>query len=327
MGVPYWDVPAALLTADNGCSRSRTSQDTHLHVAIEYRAGAGIGQGPGQKPVYGLTKDDFILEDNGARQEIRVEEADDNQPISLLIAIQVGRRAEREFERIRTLGTMLEPILKQPRTEAAVLVFDHGLDLVQDFTQDEAAVQGSLKNLQSGDSGAAILDAVQYGIRLLNKRPEERQRVLLLVSETRDHGSHFAKIEDVVTLIGDSNTSIYSLAFSPSASNILDTARGTNQDEMRPTADILAVVQLAAQAMRRNTSKAVAAQTGGEYELFETSKGFETEMIEFTNHLRSRYLLTFAPIDPQPGLHRIQVRLKEPGKRTVLARNSYWAGR
>jgi VWFA-related protein len=280
-----------------------------------------------RNPVYGLSADDFIVEDNGHPQTARMDENLESEPISLLVAIQVGRRAKREFGRIRDLGTMLEPILKQPQTEAALLVFDHNLDLAEDFTQDQSEIVASLKNLQPGDNGAAILDAVQYGVRLLNKRPEGRQRVLLLISETRDHGSRFAKIDDVVTLIGDSGATVYSLAFSPSVSNVLDTARGTNRDEMRPTADVLAVVALAAQAMRRNTAKAVADQTGGEYELFETSKGFESHIIDFTNHLHSRYLLSFAPKDPQPGLHRLQVRMKEPAKGSVLARISYWAGK
>jgi len=280
-----------------------------------------------RSPVYGLAAGDFIVEDNGIPQETRLEEEDQAQPISLLIAIQVGRRARREFTRIRNLGTMLEPVLKQPQTEAAVLAFDHSLEVVQDFTQDDEAIQASLKNLQSGDNGAAILHAVQYGVRLLNKRREGRQRVLLLVSETRDHGSRFARIEDVVSLIGDSGATVYSLSFSPSASNALDTARGTNRDEMRPTADVLAVAQLAVQAMRKNTPKALADQTGGEYELFETSKEFESHMTDFTNHLHSRYLLSFAPKDPQAGLHLLRVQLRDPAKGTVLARSSYWAGK
>ena len=58
--------------------------------------------------------------------------------------------------------------------------------------------------------------------------------MLLLISETRDHGSHFAKIDDVVTLIGNSNATVYTLAFSPTLSNILDTERGNNEDEMKP---------------------------------------------------------------------------------------------
>jgi hypothetical protein len=49
-------------------------------------------------------------------------------------------------------------------------------------------------------------------------------------------------------------------------------------------------------------------------------------MVDFTNHLHSRYLLSFQPSDPHPGLHQIRVRLQQPNGATVLARGSYWAG-
>lgn len=65
----------------------------------------------------------------------------------------------------------------------------------------------------AGDDGAAILDAVSYSAKLLNLRPATGRRVLILISETRDQGSHIAKIANVVQEIGLSNTLVYSLAF------------------------------------------------------------------------------------------------------------------
>jgi hypothetical protein len=65
--------------------------------------------------------------------------------------------------------------------------------------------------------------------------------------------------------------------------------------------------------------------TGGEYERFATRKKFEVRMNDFTNHLHSRYLLSFAPKSPHPRLHQIRVRLRDTGNGTVLARSSYWA--
>jgi hypothetical protein len=129
----------------------------------------------------------------------------------------------------------------------------------------------------------------------------------------------------VVTLIGDSNITIYTLVFSPSLSNILDTERGTNSEDMNAGPDLKAPLIMAVQAMRKNAPKAVASQTGGEYALFESRKRFESRMIDFTNHLHSRYLLSFQPNDPHPGMHRIRVKLKQPNGATVLARASYWA--
>jgi len=150
--------------------------------------------------------------------------------------------------------------------------------------------------------------------------------VLLLISETRDHSSHLAKLDDVVSLIGGSNATVYCLAFSPSLSQVLDTERGRNRDEAYWDAppDVIAPILMARQAMRKNAAKAIALQTGGEYELFESRKRFETRMMDFTNHLHNRYVLSFEPRNPTPGLHQLRVRLKDTGSATVLARSSYW---
>jgi len=276
--------------------------------------------------VYGLEATDFIVEDNGVKQTAYLDEAAESEPLSMVVAIQCGRRAKYEFSRMRGLDSMLEPLLNgQQDVQIAVVTFDHELKLVRDFTGDSKLIQEDLTSLQSGDHGAAILDAVDYSVKLLAKQPERHQRVLLLISETRDHGSHFAKLDDVVKLIGVTNTVVYALPFSPSLSNVLDTERGSNKDEMHAYADVLAPMLMARQAMRKNVPKAIASMTGGEYDLFASRKGFETRMNSFANHLHSRYLLSFEPKNPEPGLHVIRVRLRDPRKETVLFRGNYWA--
>jgi hypothetical protein len=49
-------------------------------------------------------------------------------------------------------------------------------------------------------------------------------------------------------------------------------------------------------------------------------------MNDFTNHLHSRYLVSFAPKEPHPGLHLLRVRVKDNKDAVVLSRTSYWAG-
>ena len=275
--------------------------------------------------VYGLQAKDFILEDNGVAQPVHLEEQAEAEPLSLVVALQTGRSASREFPRMRGLSSMLDPILEEPQTQVAIVEFDSQIKLAQDFTENVGRVDRVLQNLEGGDGGAVILDTVKYSVGLLNKLPPERRRVLLLISEQRDHGSRWAKIDELVTLIGNSNVTVYSLTFSPTLSNILDTERGNNQDEMNAGPDLLALVVLAREAMRKNAPRAIASETGGEHELFATRASFENRLIDFTNHLHSRYLLSFEPKNPQPGLHRIYVRLAEPGNKSVVARSRYWA--
>lgn len=278
--------------------------------------------------IYGLQAKDFIIEDDGVEQPVRLDDAPDPAPISLVVAIQLGRTAAAELPRIRTLGVMLEPILSQGRNRCAIVTFDSEVELTRSFTTNGALIAADLARLRPGDHKAAILDAVGYSVALLKQEPKERQRVILLVSETRDHGSRVVTFEDTVQAIADSNTLVYTLAFSPTASNVLDDMRGKlerkgNAVDLGELATKLLV--MAVQAMRRNTPKTIASMTGGEYELFASHKGFESRMADFANHLHNRYLLSFEPKDPHPGLHRVTVRLRRSEDVTILARERYWA--
>ena len=274
--------------------------------------------------VYGLEAGNFIVEDNGVEQAAHLDETPEGQPISLVVAIQRGRRAYAEFPRMRGLKSMLDPLFSPGTARVAVVEFDSQVDLIRNFTKDASLVEDDLTNLQPGDGGATILDAIRYSVNLLKQEPDDRLRVLLLISETRDHRSH-EKIEDAVSAIGQSNAVMYALAFSPSLSNILDTGRGTNINEMHNGIDFLDLGYRTAQAMRKNVPSTIASMTGGEYELFATRNRFDSRMSDFTNHLHSRYLLSFAPQSPRPGLHQIRVRLRDTKDATVLARTSYWA--
>ena len=282
--------------------------------------------------VYGLQAKDFVIEDDGVVQNVHLDEAAESEPVSLVVAIQCGRRADFELPRMHGLSAMLQPVLAQPDAKVAIVAFDSQVHAIENFTGNESLITGALNSLHPGDGGAAVLDAVNESVKMLNGVPQDHRRVLLLISEMRDHGSRSANVDDVIKAIGDSNVVVYALAFSPSKSNVLDTLKGNNNPDLHPEQtevhegpDLLAPFVLAAQAMRKNAAKTIASQSGGEFQMFDSAKGFDARMNNFANHLHSRYLLSFQPSRPRPGLHQLTVRLKQPGSATVLARTSYWA--
>jgi VWFA-related protein len=283
---------------------------------------------PAGKLVFGLQANDFIIEDNGVEQQVRMDEAEPQEAVSLVVAIQTGGAAGREFKRMKGLAALLDQVTGQPQVETAIVTFDSEVKLLQDFSFDSEETAARLKKLKEGEpDGAAIYDAVRFSVNLLGTRPEDSRRVLLLISETRDHGSHAAKLDDAIAAINDSNAVVYTLAFSPTASSALDTLRGdqtVQQNAGGGFVNFIQLMELARQAMRKNAAKSVAAMTGGEYELFTSRKSFERFMTEFTNHLHSRYLLRFEPKNPKPGLHQVRVRLRRQGDYVIVARSSYW---
>src|SRR5205823_73356 len=96
--------------------------------------------------IYGLGAKDFIVEDDGVEQSARLDEAPEGQPISLVLAIQTGRRASYEFPRMQGLRTMLDPIFALGTARVAIVEFDSQVKLTRDFSTDENLVDADLLN-------------------------------------------------------------------------------------------------------------------------------------------------------------------------------------
>ncbi len=277
--------------------------------------------------VYGLGPKDFIVEDNGIPQKVQVDDDLDAQPVSLVVAVERGRAAALEFDKFARLGSLLELFLGQGHGEAALVVFDSKPVYLEGFTTNTDRITRHLRNLEPGDGGAAILDTVGYAVDLLATRPSDHRRILLLIGESRDHGSRMVSAKEVVARIGSSNTLVISLTYSPSKAQLLADLRGSARGEPSGnTADLLAPLMMAVAAVHKNVARELATMSGGEYTTFTREKGLEERVSEVASHARNRYILSFRPTDLTPGLHRLSVGLTADYSAQVVARTNYWAG-
>jgi VWFA-related protein len=272
--------------------------------------------------VYGLKSSDFILEDNGVPQKLRVEEDMDTAPVALVVAVEQGRASGLEFDKIAKLGPLLDLFLGDGKSEAALVGFDSTPQLVRDFSRSTEDLTDDLRHFAPGDGGGAILDTVGYAVDLLQSQPKEYRRVLLLVSEERDHGSTHIKPEKLVERIGLTDVLVLSLTFSPSRAELLHDLKD-NGDQR--TMNMLSTLLMVTQAMKKNVARQIAVMSGGEYAPFTRDKGFQERVAEVAQHARNRYLLSFHPTDSAPGLHTLRVRLAQDYGAHIVARANYWA--
>jgi VWFA-related protein len=279
-------------------------------------------QMPSGEIIYGLGPGDFELLDNGVKQQLHVDNDLDNEPVSVVVAVEKGRMAELEFEKINRLAPLIDLFLGDGVSEAAFVSFDSKPLLVVPFTRNADQLGHELKRIESGDGGAAILDTVGYSVKLLEDRPKNHRRVLLLISETRDHGSQDVDAKRLVEAIGTSNTLVLSVTFSPSKALFL---HNLTHDDGASGPDLMAPLLMAVQAVRKNVAREIAVMSGGEYAPFTTERGFEDRVQEVAKHARNRYLLSFRPTDNTPGLHQLDVRLTRNLGARIVARTSYWA--
>jgi VWFA-related protein len=272
--------------------------------------------------VYGLKATDFELLDNGVPQKLRVQEEMDTAPVALVVAVEQGRMGALEFDKVARLGPLLDLFLGDGVSQAALVGFDSAPQLVRDFTRNEDDLNSDLRHFQPGDGGAAILDTVGYAVDLLQTQPKEYRRVLLLVSEERDHGSKHVDAEKLVERIGLSDVLVLSMTYSPSRAELIHDTKDSGDNR---TMNLMSSLLMVTQAIKKNVAKQIALMSGGEYAPFTGDKGFEGHIAEAASHARNRYLLSFHPTDPTPGLHTIRVKLTQDYGARVVARANYWA--
>lgn len=271
--------------------------------------------------VYGLQPSDFVLEDNGVPQKIRVQEEMDTAPVALVVAVEQGGVSALEFDKVARLGPLLDMFLTDPRSEAAIMGFDSRPHLLHDYAHTSNELDDTLKQLDSGDGGAAILDTISSAVDLLETQPKEYRRVLLLISEERDHGSKHNKPADLIRKIGRSDVLVLSVSFSPARAEFLHDVQDSGENR---TMNMLSTLIMAVKAFKKNVAKEIAQESGGEYMTFTRDKTFENRVLEAAKHVRNRYLLTFSPSDATHGLHAIRVRTAQDYGARIVARANYW---
>src|SRR5438105_2912414 len=134
----------------------------------------------GGKLVFSLAADDFILTDNGVPQPVQMEPDTLSQPLALAVIVQTGGLGASHLRDYRDLGAVLDAVIGGVTHRVAVIGFDSKPSLEQDFTADTDAAAETIAALHDGDPGAAILDALNFGINLLRNQPPTYRRAVLL---------------------------------------------------------------------------------------------------------------------------------------------------
>ena len=78
-------------------------------------------------------------------------------------------------------------------------------------------------------------------------------------------------------------------------------------------------------SLRQNVPATVARLTGGEYFQLGNERHLEQDLAAIRNHLPNRYVLSYQPTAPHPGLHVLTLKLPNYDGLEITARTSYWA--
>jgi len=75
---------------------------------------------------------------------------------------------------------------------------------------------------------------------------------------------------------------------------------------------------------KRNVPESVAKLTGGEYFSFHNAATLKDRLITISNDVPNYYVLSFRPKSPDPGLHALELHLKDRPQLRVSSRKAYF---
>jgi Ca-activated chloride channel homolog len=159
--------------------------------------------------VPGLTAKDFLVEEDGRRQEIRNFSRENELPLTLALLIDTSPSVRPVFDEEKaTAKAFLESILNS-KDLALVIGFDRTITLVQDFTENVRLLKRAIDDLEIG-GGTAVYDAVYLATK--EKLGDEAGRkAIILISDGEDTTSKI-KFNDALMSALKTDTIIYAIS-------------------------------------------------------------------------------------------------------------------
>ena len=306
-------------------------------------------------PVFDLKAGDFVLTDNGIPQHLTLEEDSDSQPLALAIVVETGGAGVTHLADYQGLDSILDVLVGNVEHRVSVIAFDGKPHLIVPFSSETGDASHALASLSAGDHDAAVLDAVTFAVGRLREQPTQYRRAIVLLSETIDQGSE-TTLNDALRLISDTNTAIYSFAFSSTRAAVSHEASkfsshdsgpehgclshtGADSEyedhyskqvldcisQLAPPLRLATMTFLAAHnGLRTNTAQSLAQLTGGEFYHFNNARDLKAGLIGVSNNIPNYYVLSFRPADPTPGLHALHVVTKHHQQLVTRFRREYW---
>jgi Ca-activated chloride channel family protein len=158
------------------------------------------------RPVVGLSKQDFTLSEGARAQDIRYFSADDT-PISIGVLLDVSASMKDKIELARdALAEFFND--SRPDDDYFVVTFSDSPELVADVTQSIGTLRARLGQV-TPKGHTALLDAIYLGVQKL-KHARYQRKALLIISDGGDNHSRFTAGE-IKDMVMESDVQIYGI--------------------------------------------------------------------------------------------------------------------
>lgn len=247
--------------------------------------------------VPGLEAADFEVLDEGRLMPLTL--FDNNvQPFTAALTLDTSGSMTANIQRVQEAAEQFV-IRMLPADKAAVAYFNDQLFFSPSFTSDRDALSRYIRTEMRFGNATVLWDAVDAAIDRLMK--VEGRKVVVALTDGDDMGSR-TDFGDLRERARDNEVMVYSIGFTS------DYFNGARRVKSKPSSNL----------------KKLAQETGGGFFELQKSADLNSTFTRVIQELHSQYAMAFTPDRADGKVHKIVVRVKQPGM-TVRARQSYVA--
>jgi Ca-activated chloride channel family protein len=256
---------------------------------------------PMNRLVTGLEKNNFVVEDNGKKQQIRHFSSED-APISLGVIFDMSGSMKDKIDKAREAVVDFFKTAN-PKDEFFMVAFNDKPVLLSDFTSSIEKIQGQL--IYADPRGrTALLDSIYLALSKM-REAHNQKKALLIISDGGDNHSRYTESE-IKSIVKEADVQIYAIGiFSPNPATI--------EEQTGPA-----------------TLSAITDVTGGRTFTVDNVNELSDIATKIGIELRNQYVIGYRPSTPvKDGKWRkIKVKLHPPKglpPLTVYAKSGYYA--
>lgn len=266
-----------------------------------------------------LEKSDFIVAEDGKRQQIKYFTRETDLPLTLGLLVDVSKSQENLLEIERRAAYQFFQRMLRKKDMAFLISFGHDAELMQDSTSSPRLLEQALNDLRlsvpvgglepgpvptmTNNAGTILYDAV-YLASNEKMRSEVGRKALVLITDGMDFGSHY-KIDQAIEAAQKADTIVYGIYY---------VDRGAYGWGFGGVSD--------------SALKRMSEETGGRVFHVDRKHTLDDIFQEIQAELRSQYAIAYTPTNPvkDGAFRRLDIRTTDKDLR-VQARKGYYAMR
>jgi Ca-activated chloride channel homolog len=249
--------------------------------------------------VTGLTRNDFIVLEDGVPQEVTYFSDEKTNPpvyVGVLMDTSPSTAGKMAFSK-ESAKNFIYTVTRVRKDKAAFMTFDHEVNLIQDFTDKLDLLDKAVDNVKKVGSQTALYDAIwQFTDEKLRTAPG--RRVIVIITDGDDTFSR-ADLEDAIDIAQRTETTIFAIS---TKAGFLGTVPGVEAGTVKDKGD-------------KDLTRLCEA-TGGSAFFTGDQLALERAFTRISQELRSQYIITYRPVNQNyDGKKRkIEVRLTDREK-------------